>query len=103
MARLFRASLEQRVSEIAKDDAIRAVVLTAAGTDNFSVGMNLKQLPEGMNKMGSADAVFDQGMAVFMEKRSPSFDKSYPSMASLNALPMGLLRDRLRGVPSLRA
>jgi hypothetical protein len=42
-------------------------------------------------------------MAVFMEKRSPSFDKSNPSMASLNALPMGLLRDRLRGVPSLRA
>lgn len=60
----FMDELEQQVSEIANDDAIRAVVLTAAGTDNFSVGMNLKQLPEGINRMGSADAVFDQRLRV---------------------------------------
>ncbi|NCF34397.1 MAG: enoyl-CoA hydratase/isomerase family protein [Proteobacteria bacterium] len=60
----FMDELEQQVSEIANDDAIRAVVLTAAGTDNFSVGMNLKQLPEGINRMGSADAMFDQRLRV---------------------------------------
>ncbi|MDC0088967.1 enoyl-CoA hydratase/isomerase family protein, partial [Porticoccaceae bacterium] len=43
----FIDQLEALVDKIAADDSIRAVVLTAQGLDNFSVGMNLKQLPEG--------------------------------------------------------
>ena len=39
----FMDALEDRVTKIAEDDSIRAVVLTAEGLDNFSVGMNLKQ------------------------------------------------------------
>ena len=39
----FMDTLEEIVSQIKKDNSIRAVVLTAAGLDNFSVGMNLKQ------------------------------------------------------------
>ena len=38
----FMDELEDRVYKIAEDDSIRSVVLTAAGLDNFSVGMNLK-------------------------------------------------------------
>jgi enoyl-CoA hydratase len=56
--------LEVLVDEIAGDDTIRAVVITGEGTDNFSVGMNLKQLPEGIKLKGSANAVFDQRLNV---------------------------------------
>lgn len=57
-------SLEEQVSRIASEKSIRAVVLTAEGIDNFSVGMNLKQLPEGIERLGSADAVFDQRLRI---------------------------------------
>ncbi|MEZ5573850.1 MAG: enoyl-CoA hydratase-related protein [Halioglobus sp.] len=60
----FIDQLEELVGEIAADETIRAVVLTAAGLDNFSVGMNLKQLPEGIQRKGSTDALFDQRLRV---------------------------------------
>ena len=60
----FVDQLEKLVDEIAADDGIRAVVLTGEGLDNFSVGMNLKQLPEGIERMGSPDALFDQRLRV---------------------------------------
>ncbi len=52
--------LSEVVDEIAADDSIRAFVITAEGTTNFSVGMNLKQLPEGVQRAGSPEALFDQ-------------------------------------------
>ena len=48
------------VDDIAADDSIRAFVVTAEGTTNFSVGMNLRQVPEGIERAGSIDAFFDQ-------------------------------------------
>ena len=48
------------VDDIAADPSIRAFVITAEGTTNFSVGMNLKQLPEGLAAAGSTDAFFDE-------------------------------------------
>lgn len=60
----FIDRLEGLVEDIAANDSIRAVVLTSEGQDNFSVGMNLKQLPEGIKRMGSPDAVFDQRLRV---------------------------------------
>ena len=36
------------------------VVITGDGEQNFSVGMDLKQLPQGIREKGSPDAVFDQ-------------------------------------------
>jgi enoyl-CoA hydratase len=60
----FMDKLEVLVDEIAEDSSIRAVVITSEGVDNFSVGMNLKQLPEGIKQKGSADAVFDQRLNV---------------------------------------
>lgn len=60
----FIDQLEAVVDEIARDDSTRAVVLTAEGLDNFSVGMNLKQLPEGIAREGSADALLDQRLRV---------------------------------------
>ena len=60
----FMDDLEQLVNEIAADDSIKAVVLTAEGLSNFSVGMNLKQIPEGIKRMGSMNAVLDQRLRV---------------------------------------
>ena len=42
----FMDELEQQVAEISNNSEIRAVLLTSSGEENFSVGMNLKQLPE---------------------------------------------------------
>ena len=60
----FMDQLENMVNKISVDSSIRAVVLTASGLDNFSVGMNLKQLPEGVELKGSRDALFDQRLSV---------------------------------------
>ena len=56
----FVDQLEALVADVANDDGIRAVVITAQGLDNFSVGMNLKQLPEGIQRHGSPEAFLDQ-------------------------------------------
>lgn len=60
----FMDELEGLVGEIAADDSVRAVVITAEGLDNFSVGMNLKQMPEAVERMGSMNAVLDQRLRV---------------------------------------
>ena len=52
--------MQDVVADIAADDSIRAVVITAEGDTNFSVGMNLKQLPEGLERAGGVDPFFDQ-------------------------------------------
>ena len=56
----FMDRLEVIVDELAHDNSIRAIVFTAEGTENFSVGMNLKQLRKGIEDKGSVDGVFDQ-------------------------------------------
>jgi enoyl-CoA hydratase/carnithine racemase len=60
----FMDELERRVGELAVDKSVRAIVVTAAGDQNFSVGMDLKQLPEGIRTKGSIEAVFDQRLRV---------------------------------------
>lgn len=60
----YMDALEAWIERIRDDDAVRAVVITAAGDAHFSVGMDLKQLPEGVERMGSIDAVFDQRLRV---------------------------------------
>lgn len=64
MSLAFMDELERQVAVLDGDDAVRAVVLTAAGDDNFSVGMNLKELPRGIAEKGSPDALFDQRLRV---------------------------------------
>ena len=60
MTLAYMDQLEVLLGEIAADNGVRALVFTGEGTDNFSVGMNLKQLPEGIQAKGSVDGVFDQ-------------------------------------------
>lgn len=52
--------LEAELPGVLADDAIRALVFTAEGLDHFSAGMNLRQIPEGVRRAGSADAFFGQ-------------------------------------------
>jgi len=64
MSAAFMDELEVLIADIGTDESIRALVFTAAGDRNFSVGMDLKQLPDLVQKMGSPDAVFDQRLRV---------------------------------------
>jgi enoyl-CoA hydratase/carnithine racemase len=57
-------ALETEVARVADDPDVRALVIRGAGEENFSVGMDLKQLPEGVARMGSLEAVFDQRLRV---------------------------------------
>ena len=80
MTLAYVEQLSAVVDDIAADDSIRAFVITAEGTTNFSVGMNLKQLPEGIQAAGSIDAFFDQRLDLIhrietMEKRPPAFNQ----------------------------
>ena len=70
---------EEVVEDIATDDSIRAFVVTAEGATNFSVGMNLKQLPEGIQRAGDVDAFFDQRLRLI--SRIETMGK--PSVATL--------------------
>ena len=60
----FMDALETEVTRVAHDPGVRALVIRGSGDEHFSVGMDLKQLPEGVARMGSAEAVFDQRLRV---------------------------------------
>jgi enoyl-CoA hydratase len=60
----FMDELEARVADLAADKSVRAVIFTGSGDANFSVGMDLKQLPEGVKRKGGIEAVFDQRLRV---------------------------------------
>jgi len=60
----FMDALEAEVGRVADDPGVRAIVMRSAGTENFSVGMDLKQLPEGVNRKGSIEALLDQRLRV---------------------------------------
>ncbi|NRA97459.1 MAG: enoyl-CoA hydratase/isomerase family protein [Planctomycetes bacterium] len=60
----YMDALEQAVDDAAGDPGVRVLVFTAAGDQNFSVGMDLKQLGAGAAARGGAEAVFDQRLRV---------------------------------------
>lgn len=64
MGLAFMDALEREVAAIAADDATRAVLLTAEGVEHFSVGMNLKELPKGIEAKGGLDKLLDQRLRV---------------------------------------
>lgn len=60
----YMDELERLVPELGADNSVRALVFTSEGEDHFSVGMNLKQIPEGIERKGSLAAVLDQRLRV---------------------------------------
>lgn len=71
--------VEAAVEEAADDRTVRALVFTADGDENFSVGMDLKQLISGVDDRGGIDAVLDQRRRVL--RRIELLGK--PSVATL--------------------
>lgn len=64
MSFAFMDALESLVADIAADADVRAVVMTAAGEENFSVGMNLKELLGSLDDPDRVDAILDQRLRV---------------------------------------
>ncbi|MEL0049099.1 MAG: enoyl-CoA hydratase-related protein [Gammaproteobacteria bacterium] len=60
----YMDELERVVPELGKDESVRAIVFTGEGSEHFSVGMNLKQFAEGIERKGSMDAVLNQRLRV---------------------------------------
>ena len=52
--------LEEQLPDVLADDRIRAMIFTGEGIDHFSAGMNLKQIPHGIERAGSPEAFFGQ-------------------------------------------
>ena len=50
--------LEEQLPDVLADDRIRAMIFTGEGLDHFSAGMNLKQIPHGIERAGSPEAFF---------------------------------------------
>jgi enoyl-CoA hydratase len=60
----YMDELEHAILEIRGSSDIRAVVITAAGDEHFSVGMDLKQLSSSAAERGGFEAVLDQRLRV---------------------------------------
>lgn len=60
----FMDTLEREVENIANDQSVRSVVITGAGDQNFSAGMDLKELAQGVDARGGQDNVLDQRLRV---------------------------------------
>lgn len=84
----YMDALEKAVLEAANDPGVRVLVFTADGKDNFSVGMDLKQLVREGDARGGLDAVLDQRRRVL----GMIEDMPKPSIATLygNCLGGGL-------------
>lgn len=79
MSLAYIEQLGEVVDDIAGDDEIRAFVITADGLDNFSVGMNLKELFTGLEAAGGVDEFFDRRLDLI--ERIETMGK--PSVATL--------------------
>ena len=81
----FMDALEVAVERAAGDSGVRALVIRGAGDEHFSVGMDLKQLPAGVARMGSLEAIFDQRLRVLEAIEN----LSKPVIAVLNGYCLG--------------
>jgi enoyl-CoA hydratase len=84
----YMDALEEAVAAAAADSGVRVLLFTADGLDNFSVGMDLKQLVREGESRGGLDDILDQRRRVLA--MIEAMDK--PSIATLfgNCLGGGL-------------
>lgn len=84
----FMDEFEPLVEQIADDEGVRAVVISAAGDQSFSVGMNLKELAPQLGDPARVDEILDQRLRVLAAIE----DMGKPWVASLfgNCLGGGL-------------
>ncbi|MEL7156099.1 MAG: enoyl-CoA hydratase/isomerase family protein, partial [Actinomycetota bacterium] len=60
MSLAYIDEIEELLDGPAADDSVRALVFTADGEENFSVGMDLKQLAAEADDRGGFEAILDQ-------------------------------------------
>ena len=60
MTLAYMDGVEEAVEQAADDPSVRVLVFTAEGTDNFSVGMDLKELMGGVEDRGGFEGVLNQ-------------------------------------------
>ena len=60
----YMDAVEEVVAQAIEDPDVRVLVFTAAGDENFSVGMDLKQLTSSAGERGGLEAVLDQRLRV---------------------------------------
>ena len=60
----FMDAFERHVLAAAADSSIRAIVVTAVGDENFSVGMDLKQMMGVVGDRSKMEAILDQRLRV---------------------------------------
>lgn len=84
----YMDALESAIDFAQNTASVRALVFTAEGAENFSVGMDLKQLLAEINQRGGLDAILDQRQRVLGKIES----MQKPSIATLfgNCLGGGL-------------
>lgn len=75
MSFAYMDALEEAVQQAAADPGVRALLFTSDGLDNFSVGMDLKQLLRDAEARGGFESILDQrrrvlGMIEAMDKPS---------------------------------
>jgi enoyl-CoA hydratase/carnithine racemase len=85
MSLAYMDALEEALPGLAADASVRALIFRGAGDEHFSVGMDLKQLPEGAKQKGSVEAVFDQRLRVL----SMIENMEKPSIATLYGYCLG--------------
>ena len=56
----FIDQLEEQLPDVLADNNVRAMIFTGEGLNNFSAGMNLRQIPAGTKRAGSSEAFFGQ-------------------------------------------
>lgn len=64
MGLAFMDALELEISRVSIDPGVRAIVIRGTGSQNFSVGMDLKQLPQGVERAGGLGKFFDQRLRI---------------------------------------
>jgi|RhiMethySRZTD1v2_1073278.scaffolds.fasta_scaffold322072_2 enoyl-CoA hydratase/carnithine racemase len=79
MSFAYMDALERALEEAAADSSVRALLFTAEGEANFSVGMDLKEAMREVPARGGWDTVLDQRLRVLA--RIESLDK--PSVATM--------------------
>lgn len=64
MTLAFIDELETLTPNLEQDQSVRCIVIRGSEEQHFSVGMNLKQFPQGVQIKGSVDALLDQRLQV---------------------------------------
>ncbi|MGB0921876.1 MAG: enoyl-CoA hydratase/isomerase family protein [Alphaproteobacteria bacterium] len=81
----YMDQVEAAVADAATNRDVRVLLFTAAGEENFSVGMDLKQMMSGAEARGGFEAVLDQRLRVL----SMIENMGKPSIATLYGYCLG--------------